>query len=63
MKEEKPSKRHQRRGDTEQATDRESGAWDIPYARARFEPGVETESVGNPYADDPMGERRERDRK
>jgi|GEM_PF-5346307 hypothetical protein len=63
MKEEMPSKRHEPAGGTKQVTDRESGAWDIPYARARFEAGIETESVGNPYDDDPMGERRERDRK
>lgn len=63
MKEEKQGRRHEVAGDTKQATDRESGAWDIPYARARFEPGMDTESVGNPYDDDPMGERRERERR
>lgn len=43
---------------TKQATDQEAAAWDIPYSRAEFNGGIETDSVGNPYDEDPMGEDR-----
>lgn len=45
-------------GGTPQVSDRDAAACDIPYSRAQFNEGVPSPDVGNPYDDDPMGERR-----
>ncbi|GEM_PF-5578976 len=46
--------------DTVEATDRDAAMWHIPFARAEMGAGVDTESVGNPYDDDPRGRKRSR---
>jgi len=47
--------------DTKQASDKEAGAWNIPYARAQFEEGIQTDSVGEMgAAPEPAARRRPR---
>jgi hypothetical protein len=43
---------------TVQATDRDAAIWDIKFSRAEIGDEIDTDSVGNPYDDDPMGRKR-----
>lgn len=45
---------------TLQASDRDAAMWDMRFAKAQMDGPDETESVGNPYDDDPMGRKRAR---
>jgi hypothetical protein len=45
---------------TVQASDRDAALWDMRFAKAEMDGPDETESVGNPYDDDPMGRKRAR---
>ncbi len=48
---------------TVQASDRDAAIWDMRFAKAEMDSGMETDSVGNPYDDDPTGRKRPRSRK
>ena len=48
---------------TVQASDRDAAMWDMRFAKAEMDSGMETDSVGNPYDDDPMGSKRPKSRK
>lgn len=48
---------------TVQASDRDAALWDMRFAKAEMGGPVDTESVGNPYDDDPMGRKRVRAKK
>ncbi len=48
---------------TVQASDRDAAMWDMLFAKAEMDSGMETDSVGNPYDDDPMGRTRSKSRK
>ncbi len=48
---------------TIQASDRDAAMWDMRFAKAEMDSGVETDSVGNPYDDDADGGKRSRSRK
>jgi hypothetical protein len=43
---------------TVQASDQDAALWDMRFAKAEMDGEVETESVGNPYDDDPEGRKR-----
>jgi hypothetical protein len=43
---------------TVQASDRDAAMWDMRFSKAEMDGSVETNSVGNPYDDDPMGRKR-----
>ncbi len=45
---------------TVQASDRDAALWDMRFAKAQMDGADETDSVGNPYDDDPMGRKRAR---
>lgn len=53
-----PVRRKTKVMDTVQATDHDAALWDMRFAKAEMGGPVKTESVGNPYDDDPMGRRR-----
>lgn len=48
---------------TVQASDRDAALWDMRFAKAEMDGEMETDSVGNPYDDDPEGRRRLTSRK
>ncbi len=48
---------------TVQASDRDAAMWDMRFAKAEMGGEMETDSVGNPYDDDPMGRKRMSSRK
>ena len=48
---------------TVQASDRDAALWDMRFAKAEMDGEVETDSVGNPYDDDPTGRKRVGSRK
>ena len=48
---------------TVQASDRDAAMWDMRFAKAEMDGEVETDSVGNPYDDDPAGRKRSGSRK
>jgi hypothetical protein len=43
---------------TVQASDRDAAMWDMRFSRAEMDGAIRTDSVGNPYDDDPMGRKR-----
>jgi hypothetical protein len=55
-----PVRRRKKVMDTVQASDRDAAMWDIRFARAEMDSGADTDSVGNPYDDDPAGRKRSR---
>jgi hypothetical protein len=48
---------------TVQASDHDASMWDMRFAKAQMDGEMETDSVGNPYDDDPMGRKRSGSRK
>jgi hypothetical protein len=48
---------------TVEASDRDAAMWDMRFAKAEMDSGIDTESVGNPYDDDPLGRKRSKSRK
>jgi hypothetical protein len=48
---------------TVQASDRDAALWDMRFAKAEMGEEIDTESVGSPYDDDPMGRKRARCKK
>jgi len=53
-----PVRRRTRVMSTVQASDRDAAMWDMRFSRAEMDGEVETDSVGNPYGDDPAGRKR-----
>jgi hypothetical protein len=53
-----PVRRKTKVMDTVQASDRDAAIWDMRFAKAEMDGPVETDSVGNPYDDDPSGRKR-----
>jgi hypothetical protein len=58
-----PTRRKTKVMSTVQASDRDAALWDMRFAKAQMDGEVETDSVGNPYDDDPMGRKRARSKK
>jgi hypothetical protein len=48
-----PVRRRTKVMSTIQASDRDAAMWDMRFAKAEMDGGIETDSVGNPYEDDP----------
>ncbi|MGO9057379.1 MAG: hypothetical protein ACLQU2_08340 [Candidatus Binataceae bacterium] len=48
---------------TVQASDRDAALWDMRFAKAEMGGEIETQSVGSPYDDDPMGHKPSRSKK
>jgi hypothetical protein len=53
-----PVRRKKKVMSTIQASDRDAALWDMRFAKAEMGDEIETESVGNPYDDDPIGRKR-----
>jgi hypothetical protein len=53
-----PARRKTKVMSTVQASDRDAAIWDIKFSRAEIGDEIDTDSVGNPYDDDPMGRKR-----
>jgi hypothetical protein len=53
-----PVRRKTRVMSTVQASDRDASMWDMLFSKAEMDRAVQTDSVGNPYDDDPMGRKR-----
>jgi hypothetical protein len=58
-----PVRRRTKVMSTVQASDHDAAIWDMRFAKAEMDGEVETDSVGNPYDDDPMGRKRSASRK
>jgi len=58
-----PVRRRTKVMSTVQASDRDAALWDMRFAKAEMDGEMETDSVGNPYDDDPMGRKRAGSRK